>query len=328
MAVVPPSRAFFPLSLPLRAIVAPMRPALSLSGAARALLLACLALCLVVSAGCDKRSGGTSAPLEYMTDAAESEAYYDFENDSIDGEVLSVEGANLSSRGRSRHGGMVDVRGSFDASPEPPKPSPSAPSTAPLTAEVDTSVDPPSQDPVPTAAKRQVIYTATMQISVYEVAAAVDTAEALPDRLGGWVQQRDDTMLVLRIPAAELDAAMELLAGLGVVDRRTLEALDVTAQYTDLDGRIRVLSEMQIQLGKLLTKAKTVAEALEIRKALDAVTLELERARTHMRSLAESIAFSTLVVRFVARGPAHELPSSNDPFPWTVSLGVEVTEYR
>ena len=33
-------------------------------------------------------------------------------------------------------------------------------------------------------------------------------------------------------------------------------------------------------------------------------------------------------LRLVQRGPAHELPSSNDPFGWVDELGVEATDYR
>lgn len=214
----------------------------------------------------------------------------------------------------------------YEESPAPPA------EPAPVT--VDTVVDAPKQpapepEPVNQAAtKRQIIYTATMQVSVFDVEHAVVEAEALPERLGGWLHARTDNQLILRIPAEKLELAMSTIAELGVVDYRLLEALDVTAQYTDLESRIRVLEEMQTHLKALLEQAKTVEQALEIRKALDQVTLELELARTQMRELSKSIAFSTLILRFVERGPATSVPSSNDPFTWVDQLGVEITEYR
>ena len=63
-------------------------------------------------------------------------------------------------------------------------------------------------------------------------------------------------------------------------------------------------------------------------EALDQITLELELARAQMRELSKSIAFSTLILRFVEQGPAVSVPSSNDPFGWVDELGVEITEYR
>jgi hypothetical protein len=217
-----------------------------------------------------------------------------------------------------------------DKQAEAPPAPPMEPSPEPMTIEhVEQSKPEPKPEPVQQAAtKRQIIYTATMQVSVYDVAHAVAIAEALPEQLGGWLHQRSDNQLTLRIPAEKLQQAMDTIAELGVVDYRLLEALDVTAQYTDLEARLRVLEEMQTQLQALLAKATTVEQALEIRRALDSITLELELARGQMRELAKSIAFSTLILRFVQRGPAVSLPSSNDPFSWVDGLGVEITEYR
>lgn len=184
------------------------------------------------------------------------------------------------------------------------------------------------EQPAPISQKRQVIYTATMQVSVYDLEHSLEIVESLPERYGGWMQQRIDNQLVLRIPAEKLSEAMAAVAELGVVDYRLLEALDVTAEYTDLESRIRILAETQKQLKALLAKATSVEQALEIRRALDQVTLELESARAQMRELSKSIAFSTLILNLVQRGPGQLLPSSNDPFPWVDELGVEATDYR
>jgi hypothetical protein len=190
-------------------------------------------------------------------------------------------------------------------------------------------VEPPELDGATAVTnKRQIIYTASMQVSVYDVTHAIEVVENLPSRFGGWLHQRVDNQVVLRVPAARLKEVMAVVAELGVVDYRLLEALDVTAEYTDLESRIRVLEQMQAHLEALLVKAVSVEQALEIRRALDEITLELESARAQMREMAKSIAFSTLVLRLVERGPTNELPTRNDPFPWVDQLGVEATDYR
>jgi hypothetical protein len=243
-------------------------------------------------------------------------------------EEYRVDGANMS--GVTATGTSAQREYARDEAPAPPAPpadatvQPAPISTPSAPVDVPKLVDVPK----PVASKRQIIYTASMQVSVYDVAHSIEQAEALPERLGGWLHQRIDNQLVLRIPAVHLREAMDVIAELGVVDYRLLEALDVTAQYTDLESRIRVLTEMHAQLTRLLALAKTVEQALEVRRALDEITMELEVARARMRELSKSIAFSTLIVQFMARGPGVAIPSSNDPFPWVVELGVEATEYR
>jgi hypothetical protein len=175
---------------------------------------------------------------------------------------------------------------------------------------------------------RQIIYVAGMQVSVYNLESAIGMVESMPERFGGWVHMRNQSQVVLRLPADRLKPAMAELATLGVVEARTLQAQDVTAEYVDLDSRIKVLRETQTQLLDLLGKAKTVEEALHVRRALDQVTMELEVALGRMRQLSDLIAYSTLTVTLVERGPQDHIPTSNDPFGWVDTLGVEATEWR
>ena len=115
---------------------------------------------------------------------------------------------------------------------------------------------------------------------------------------------------------------------LGNVEGRSLQAMDVTAEYVDLESRIKVLKDTQEQLLSLLKKAKTVEEALHVRRALDEITMQLEVALGRMRQLQNMISFSTLTVDLLERGPNTPIPSSNDPFPWVDTLGIEATEWR
>jgi hypothetical protein len=294
-------------------------------------LVCLLSLCLACASS---KSSMAPAPYEdYAYGSGGGDGGYDFDDDMVEAEMMAPAGASMSSRSRSSYGSVVNERTQFkneEAPPAPPEPA-ASPKPEPEPADIGARVDVPNQTqdaPKQAATKRQVIYTANMQVSVYDVEHAMVLIEALPDRYGGWLHQRLDNQIVLRIPAEHLGAAMDLIAELGVVELRTLEGLDVTAEYTDLESRIRVLVQMQAQLELLLAQAKDVEQALEIRKALGEITMELELARARMRELSKSIAFSTLIVRIVARGPAVDLPTSNDPFPWVLELGVEATEYR
>ena len=291
---------------------------------------------MVLATGCSK-AASTSAQMAYPD--AEYEAAYDdgYYGDEADMDMaggapppapVSVSEEAPAERPRFR-GGMAkmkkkDMAPTREVASPAPKPAPGdgagggEPEPEPAVAEPDQPDD----------HGRQIIYTATMEIGVYNVKEAMKVAEALPERFGGWIHSRSEGYLTIKIPAKNLQPAMNELGKLGNVTARNLQAQDVTAEYVDLDTRIRVLRETQTQLLALLKKAKNVEEALHVRQALDDVTMQLETALGRMRQLQSMISFSTLTVTLSEQGPYTGTPSSNDPFPWVDSLGVEATEWR
>ncbi len=210
----------------------------------------------------------------------------------------------------------------------PEEPTPSKPADAkpePSKAKPGSSKDS-SDEPEPVA--RQIIYTAQMRLAVFDVDEVMQRVEALAVAVDGYVQEMRQGYFILRIPAPHLRGVMDGVGGLGMVTERNLEARDVTEEYVDVTTRIRVLRETQGQLIDLLKRTRTVEEALHVRQALDQVTMQLEQALGRLRVLESLIGFSTLTVYINERGPQNDIPSSNDPFPWVDSLGVEATEWN
>jgi hypothetical protein len=226
------------------------------------------------------------------------------------------------SRSRPRFKEVAKNKDKLESKPSPD----TATTTATDSVEQEPPPPPEVDDPVPSHG-RQIIYTAGMGLSVFDVADVMVELEAIPERHGGWMHQRYDNSVILRVPAAKLDVIIKEIAGWGVVEWKTLEALDVTAEYTDLDSRIRVLEQMQGHLKDLLARAENVEQALEIQVELAKVTAELEMLRAQMRMLDSSIAFSTLAVELRERGTVEPEPG-DDPFPWVDQLGAEATAYR
>ncbi len=188
--------------------------------------------------------------------------------------------------------------------------------------------EPADERPTDDVDGRHIVYTAMMSISVFNVDEAREAVETLPERHGGYLQSMNEGSLILRIPSKNLRKAMAELEKLGVVEHRTLQTQDVTAEYVDIESRIRVLEETQRQLIDLLSKARTVEEALRVRTALDQVTMDLEVLKGRMRQLRNLVSYSTLTVQLSERGPHSPIPSENDPFPWVDELGVEATEWK
>lgn len=290
---------------------------------------------LLLAVGCRKRAAETSAPPDWG--GADEEAPYEdadyARQEAPAGFAFDTAERLEAAPAPAPTGGGAGSTALGAPPPPPPKSAPARPgldpgdgkekSVAPGTGAVgDSGKDPQKQF------ARQIIYTAEMAISCFKLDEAMERAEALTLEAGGYVQTMSHGYFVLRIPAPQLRRVMDELAKLGVVESRSLQAQDVTQEYVDLTTRIRVLRETQTQLLALLKQARNVEEALQVRRSLDAITMELEQALGRLRMLENQIGFSTLTLRLSQRGPQNAIPSSNDPFPWVDTLGVEATEWN
>jgi hypothetical protein len=309
---------------------------------------AALVECQIGSRGCACTSGGGCDAGLYCdggvcvgNSGGEEEYHYSFDEDMAEAVILepspapmrameSLPGSVSKPSARERRSArQADRKLGKSMADAPSAAAPETTTVAPTSVDglIPTSDEP--QDPAYVAEvdARQVIYTAVMVLSVFDIDAVAELIESMPQRYGGWIESRYDYQITLRIRAGRLFEAMDQLAEIGIVLDKSLLAEDVTAEYVDLESRIRVLEQIVARLEALLAKATTVEEALKIRVELDRMRLELESARVRMRALSEQIDFSTLTVMLTPRGP-EQLPSSNDPFPWVNQMGVEAVEYR
>lgn len=268
----------------------------------------------LLGGGCKMNMAPASATSPY--EGAADGDYGGIETEADDAPALSSRSEEKKSARRERDSKRVAK--DMMASPAPAEEKPTTTKAEPAVEDEDT------QD----LDTRHIIYVANLTVSVFNLEEAVAKAETLPESLGGYVHSMDAGTLVLRVPAKKLRQALTDLAALGVVEHRSLSAQDVSAEYVDIESRIRALETTQKQLLELMGKARTVDEALHVRQALDGVTAELEVLKGRMRQLDNLIAYSTINVTLMERGPHTPIPSSNDPFPWVDNLGVEATEWK
>ncbi len=132
-----------------------------------------------------------------------------------------------------------------------------------------------------------------------------EDAVALAAGAGGYVQSessgRDDdglthATLTLRIPAAKFDEVMEGIASLGEVTSAQVSTSDVSAEYVDLESRLRHLQAEEAFYLSLIGEAKSVQEMISIREHLSSVQLEKEQVQGRMNFLDQQVEFSTLTL--------------------------------
>lgn len=153
----------------------------------------------------------------------------------------------------------------------------------------------------------KVIKTALMEMEMGrgDYAKIREDAVALTSAAGGYVQDesasKDDegltyATLTLRIPADRFDEVVDEVSTLGEVIATRVSTEDVSAEYVDLESRLRHLQAEEAFYLSLIDKAQTIQEMITIREHLDSIQLEKEQVQGRMNFLDQQIGFSTLTL--------------------------------
>lgn len=241
---------------------------------------------------------------------------FDFLGDAIDGAFAKKEAPHRVDRG-----------------PPPPPPPPPPPSSPP-----NVPADPDAGTPKPVEsseggkpAKRQVIYTGSVQVMVTNVVESADKLQARVEALGGFMLNRsgntssNNVTITVRTPAEHFHTVVKELAGFGQILNEQLSANDVTKQMFDLELRMETAEKSRQRLLDLLKSATKMEEILQIENQVRRLTDEIERMKGELRFLVDQVAFSTLTVGFFSNAP----PPTPGPmrtrsrFEWINQVGVE-----
>lgn len=105
--------------------------------------------------------------------------------------------------------------------------------------------------------------------------------------------------MTIRVPSAEFDGLLaDVSAGVTHFDKREVRALDVTAEYVDIEARLKTKKETELRYRELLTQAKTVEEILKIEEQIDKLRAEIESTEGRLRLMKDRESYSTLAMSF------------------------------
>lgn len=289
---------------------------------ARALALLGLAL---LSSAC----GGAIAPPYAATTDAMPGAAPSFAAEAPPTEPASTDSAaELAYAGEEVSGAIrtSEAAAATGTSSTPPRLPPSRLDTPPT--QTGSSTPPPTESPAPSAAesseavKPLLIYSANLQLAVFETRVTLDAAEKYAKEHGGYLVRRDNTSITLRIPAERFDASLDALAKLGDQLHREVNVRDVTEEYFDLSTRLRNYEVVRRRLEELLQRAAKVDEALAVERELTRVTQEIERIKGKLKLYRELVAFSTITLTLQSRRSEQVGPNVPMPFPWLRELSL------
>lgn len=179
----------------------------------------------------------------------------------------------------------------------------------------------PRQDPA--QEKRVVIYKGSLFLVVDNIAASLKMAQELAEKAGGYMQKLSGTSITVKIPVEKFNDTMAAIASLGEVIKRDIIGSDVTEEMHDLRIRLANSERVRERLLKILEKAETTKDALEVEKELGRVTEEIERLKGRINFLAQSAAYATLEITFNSVVPQDQI-ALEIPFKWVRELGDEI----
>ena len=168
------------------------------------------------------------------------------------------------------------------------------------------------------AQQRIIIRTVDMQLTVSDVAAAVDQVAALAGRSGGWVVSSDRSArhggyISIRVPAGSLDSAVVRLRELALeVESEISTSQDVTDEYVDIQSRLKGLRATEDRLLEIMRQADKVEDALNVQLELSNLQTRIEQIEGRIKYLEQTSAYSLINIYLQASPLALPLNAGPD----------------
>ncbi|MEW5870710.1 MAG: DUF4349 domain-containing protein [Chloroflexota bacterium] len=182
-------------------------------------------------------------------------------------------------------------------------------------------------DGAPANTERLLVRQGDIRLQVEDTLAARQSIEAMVSEMagegafvlsasqyGGQEERSPEISISIRVPARRFDEVMTKLAGLArrVIDRSE-SAQDVTAEYVDLQARLKSLQTARERLEKLMGSAATTKELLEAEQQLTQREAEIESIQGRMKYLESVAALSLINITLTPYLPSQPLESGWQP---------------
>jgi hypothetical protein len=172
-----------------------------------------------------------------------------------------------------------------------------------------------STDTSTTAVDRIVIKNADLAIVVADVEGRMKNIQIMAEQMGGFVVSSNlyqsytnsnikvpEAQIVIRVPSEKLDEAMTQIKKDAVeVQSENISGQDVTAEYVDLQSRLKNYEAAEAQLNEILKKATDTTDVVNIFNQLVYYREQIELVKGQMKYYEEAAALSAISVRIVAQ---------------------------
>ncbi len=179
------------------------------------------------------------------------------------------------------------------------------------------------------AAERLVIKNASLSIVVDDPEQRMKEIGAMAERMGGFVVSSnlyktslyDGTevpaaYITVRVPADDfLSALDQIREGAIDVPNDNQTGQDVTAEYTDLQSRLRNLENAEEMLRQIMDEARNTEDVLNAFNQLNSITEQIEVLKGQIKYYEESAALSAISVDIIANEAVQPIKVG----PWDIT---------
>ncbi len=167
-------------------------------------------------------------------------------------------------------------------------------------------IEEPTAGPVGDDIEQRVIKNGSLSLIVESIPETLTSISATAEQHKGFTQnanagERQDGVkygsAIIRVPTENFNAAMADLKALAIhVREESVSADDVTEQYTDLQARLSAAKEEERAYLRLLDRAGSVADLLQVQRELSNVRARIESLQGQIQYLENQTDYSTISV--------------------------------
>lgn len=179
-----------------------------------------------------------------------------------------------------------------------------APASAASTADLASEMEAETIEATPS---RMMIYTADLRLRVRSVDSSHARIMALLNRYTAYMTSDNRTSysgqientVTIRVTQAQFNTLLERVLKEAVyIDKKEINASDVTQEFVDLEARLKSRQLAEEQYREILKRATKISDILEVQKHLNEIRETIEAAQGRMKYLQSQAAYSTINIVF------------------------------
>src|SRR3989338_2501685 len=164
----------------------------------------------------------------------------------------------------------------------------------------------PSPDGAPAQGEEKIIKTASLTLLVANVDDAAKEINLILTRLGGQIGNSNfreyssgsrSGDITIWVPSARFDEAMAELKKLALsVNNESVNVSDVSAQFVDLDARLKTLRAAEAQYLAILERSGKLSDVLDVTRELTNTRTQIEQIEGQREHLSRQVALSSIYI--------------------------------